>query len=149
MKSISSKHMKPVYLPLLVAAAGGVLYHLSQKSVPRDVNPLFALIIAYAVSMIVCVACSFFYPSEKSLTDTFKESNWAIVGVGISAAAIEVGFLLAYRIGWNLSLAALQTNVAVALMLIPIGVLIFKEDLSLWNVLGVACCFMGLVLISK
>lgn len=149
MKSTSGKRMESVYFPLLLAAGGGVLYHLSQKSVPRDVNPLFALILAYAVGMIVCVACSFFYLSEKSLTETFKESNWAIVGVGISAVAIEVGFLLAYRVGWNLSLAALQTNVVVALVLIPIGVLIFKEDLSLWNVLGVACCLMGLVLISK
>jgi uncharacterized membrane protein len=141
--------MNSFYLPIALTIGGSLLYHFSQKSIPKTVNPLFALTLAYIISMIVCVICAFVYSDDKSLLHTVRESNWAVIGVGIGAAAIEVGFLLAYRVGWNISVAALTTSTAVTILLIPIGIVMFKENLSVWNVLGIAFCVVGLVLVSQ
>jgi len=61
---------------------------------------------------------------------------------------LEVGFLLAYRAGWNLSLASLASNATAALLLLPIGVLLFRDRPSAVNLMGVAVCLLGLVLIN-
>ena len=37
---------------------------------------------------------------------------WAVIGMGVGAAAIEVGFMVAYRMGWRMSTTAVATNVA-------------------------------------
>ena len=66
-----------------------------------------------------------------------------------AAASIEIGFLLAYRAGWKIGIAAVATNVAVTAMLIPIGILVFKDHLSLRNILGLVFCVLGLVLVVR
>jgi hypothetical protein len=40
-------------------------------------------------------------------------------------------------------------SISVALILIPVGLLAFKEHLSVRSVAGVALCLLGLYLISK
>ena len=42
-----------------------------------------------------------------------KELNWASYALGLVVVLLEVGFLLAYRAGWKISLAAVYSNVAV------------------------------------
>ena len=69
--------------------------------------------------------------------------------MGIAAACIEVGFLLAYRAGWRISVAAVTSNVAVTALLIPIGIVAYKEHLSLRSILGLICCVLGLVLVIR
>ncbi len=141
--------MKNFYLPIMLAIGGNLLYHLAQKSVPKAANPVFVITIAYLVGIAACVLYSFAYPHEKSFTDTLRESNWAVYAMGLGAGVIEVGFLLAYRAGWNISTAAVVCSTAVSLVLIPIGVLAFKEHLSVRNVVGLLLCMIGLVLVAK
>jgi uncharacterized membrane protein len=141
--------MRSFYLPLVLAVAGMLFYHLGQKSIPKGINPFYAMIIAYTVGIVLLAACALVLPGNKSLTSSLKESNWAVVAVGIGAAAIEVGFLLAYRSGWRISVATVAANVAVTLMLVPIGVLVFKDHLSARNVLGLIFCVLGLILVMR
>jgi uncharacterized membrane protein YdcZ (DUF606 family) len=141
--------MKNFYLPLVLAVGGNLLYHLSQKSLPKAANPLFMITIAYIVGIVVCVLYAVAYPNEKSFLDTVRESNWAVYGMGLGAAVIEVGFLLAYRAGWNISTAAVVCSTAVTLLLVPIGVVAFKEHLSVRNVVGLLLCMIGLALVAK
>lgn len=125
------------------------MYHLSQKSIPKGMNPFFATIIAYLVGIILCAICAFIYPSGKSFVDSVKESNWAVFVVGVAVVCIELGFLLAYRAGWKISVTAVATNVALTVMLIPIGVLIFKDQLSVRNCVGLIFCILGLILVMR
>jgi multidrug transporter EmrE-like cation transporter len=74
--------------------------------------------------------------------------NWASFAVGLTVVGIEIGFLLMYRAGWNISVGALVVNIGATLMLIPIGLLFFKEQLTPLNVLGVVVCMIGLVMIN-
>ena len=112
-------------------------------------NPFMTMITAYAVGIVLLAICGVAYPNKRSFIDSARESNWAVFVLGASAACIEVGFLLAYRAGWRISLAAVATNVAVTVMLVPIGVLFFKDQLSLRNILGLIFCILGLVLVVR
>jgi uncharacterized membrane protein YdcZ (DUF606 family) len=141
--------MKNFYLPFALAVGGNVVYHLSQKSMPKAANPLYVITIAYLVGIVLCVLSAFIYPNEKSFMETLRESNWAIFAMGASAFVIELGFLLAYRAGWNISTASVACSTAVTLMLIPIGLFMFKEHLSLRNIIGLLFCMFGPILVAK
>jgi uncharacterized membrane protein len=140
--------MKSLYLPLLLTIGGNIVYHISQKSVPKTANPLVTMIIAYGVAIAVCAICSVFYPADRSVLNAIRGANWAVYAIGVGVAAVEVGFLLSYRAGWGISVAPVLSGVGVALLLILIGVLGFKEQLSLWNIIGVVLCLIGLVLVN-
>jgi len=141
--------MTSFYFPFAVIVAGMLFYHLAQKSIPKEVNPFHATIIAYALGIVLCAVCTLAFGEKKSFTGSVKASNWAVFVLGAAAACIEVGFLLAYRAGWRISVAAITTNVAVTAMLIPIGIIVFKDHLSLRNILGLIFCVLGLVLVVR
>jgi len=141
--------MSSFYLAFVLTVIGMLMYHLSQKSVPKETNPFFVIAIAYVVGIVLCVAFAFTYPGKKGLLETFRASNWAVFTLGAAAALIELGFLLAYRTGWRISIAAVATNAAAAVVLIPVGLLVFKDHLSLRNVIGLVFCIVGLVLVVR
>ena len=141
--------MPTFYLPFAITVGGMLLYHLSQKTIPKEINPFHATAIAYLMGIVVCIVLGFSYSGDRSITSSIKTSNWAVLGMGVGAAAIEVGFMLAYRMGWKISLTAVATNVAATAVLIPIGLMVFREHLSLRNILGVVFCVLGLLLVAR
>ena len=141
--------MRSFYFPLVLTISGNILYHVSQKSVPKTAHPLVTLMLAYAVGIFICAVGLVLYPTGKPFLSSLKEANWAVCAIGLGATAVEVGYLLAYRVGWNVSIAPVLTAVTMTLLLIPIGLLIFREHLSAWNVLGIALCVVGLALIAR
>jgi uncharacterized membrane protein YdcZ (DUF606 family) len=141
--------MKLTYLPLILAILGGVIYHISQKSIPSNSNPIVSIIIAYITGIFLLGFFYFFYPSDKVFLESIKDFNWAMVMVGVGASMIEIGILLAYRVGWNIGVTSTLMGATVALLLIPVGIFIYKEQISLWNLLGVLLCIVGLAFIVK
>jgi len=141
--------MTSFYFPVALAVGGMLFYHLAQKSVPKSLDPFFAMIIAYGGAIVLLAVFAFAYPGKRSFVESVRDSNWAVFVLGAAAACIEVGFLLAYRAGWKISVAAVATNVALTAMLIPIGVIVFKDHLSVRNILGLAFCVLGLVLVVR
>ncbi|MBL8151284.1 MAG: DMT family transporter, partial [Blastocatellia bacterium] len=122
--------MKSFYFPIALVVGGNILYHISQKSIPKSSNPFTAMMVAYAVAFFVCLIGALFYPAEKISWDSIEKTNWAICAVGLGIAAVEIGFLFAYRVGWNISVAPLVSSILITLLLIPVGLLAFKEELS-------------------
>ncbi|HEV7859284.1 MAG TPA: EamA family transporter [Pyrinomonadaceae bacterium] len=141
--------MNNFYFPFALATCGALLYHLSQRSIPRGMNPFLTTIIAYLVGIILCGLSLFIFPANKPLRDSLRESNWAVFAVGVAVVAIELGFVLAYRAGWRISVAAVATNASVTILLIPIGILVFKDQLSARNIIGLIFCLIGLILVAK
>ena len=141
--------MQTYYLPFAVAVGGSLLYHLSQRSIPKGANPFHATVVAYAVGATLCAVCARFYPGGSSFVGTLRSANWAVFAVGFAVVAIEVGVLLAYRAGWRVSTTAVAINVAVTALLVPVGVLLFKDDLTPRHLLGLFFCILGLILVTK
>ncbi len=141
--------MKGSYWPLAFTIAGGVLYHFAQKSVPRNANPFAAIIVAYVVGIVACAVALRFTTTPSGEVFNWRSLHWTMALMGLGAALIEIGFLLVYRAGWNLSAVSVITNISVALLLIPLGVFVFRERLSSQQVIGIACCLLGLFLLTR
>jgi uncharacterized membrane protein YdcZ (DUF606 family) len=136
-------------LPIVMAVSGGVLYHVAQKSVPKQISPFAAIMMAYGIGILCCLIAIVVVPRERPLLESWQGANWAVWMIGISATVIEISILLAYRAGWNISITSVVVNISVALVLLPIGLFIFREQISWPNAVGVACCLVGLYLLSR
>lgn len=131
-----------------MAIAGNLLYHLSQKAVPDRVNPLASVAIAYLVALCATFVALLAVPKAPTPSDIVRQLNWPSVGVGISIVAVELGFLGAYRGGWDVGYGSLITSVGVTLLLIPFGMLLYHEESSPGRLLGAALCVIGLILVN-
>ncbi|HEX3012423.1 MAG TPA: EamA family transporter [Syntrophomonadaceae bacterium] len=136
------------YLPIALVVISNVFYHLFQKMIPDNVNPVLSLIITYVTAAILCMIILPWCMKDTSLAAEIRKINWTSFALGASIIGLELGFLLAYRAGWNISVGALVANTIVSLLLIPIGLLIFKETLSVPNVVGIILGMGGLILIN-
>ncbi len=134
---------------IILIVASNILYNISQKSTPQKANPFAALLVTYLVAAVLTVIASFFYKTDKGFFEAIKDLNWTSLALGVSIVGLELGYLMAYRAGWNISVGSLVANIILAIMLIPIGVLFFKEGFGLNKILGTAFCIFGLVLINK
>ena len=139
--------MKALYLPLLLVVGGNILYHVSQKSIPKSADPLVVMLLAYTVAFSVCLAATAVFPSATSFLATVREARVSAVVLGLGIAAVEIGVLLAYRGGWRISVLPVVSSAAVSLLLLPVGLLVYREQLSFRNGLGIACCLLGLFLL--
>jgi uncharacterized membrane protein len=139
-----------VYVASIALAIGGnALYHFSQKSIPAVAPPLLSLLVTYAVALLATVLLLPFWPESRSVGNGLRSLNWASVAVGLAIVAIELGFLLAYRSGWRMSVGSVVVNVSVALLLVPVGLFAFRERLSSTNALGIVLCIAGLILLAR
>ena len=136
------------FISFAVTVLGSVLYHIFQKAISPSVNPVVSLMVTYAVAFVLTVPLLVLYPLKGSLVESLNKVNWASFALAFAIVGLEIGFLLAYRAGWNLSLMAIATNAAAALLLLPIGVMLLKEKPSVINVAGVFICLVGLVMVN-
>ena len=79
----------------------------------------------------------------------FSHLNWASYALGFVVIGLEVGFLFAYRAGWQVNTAATVQGAAVAIALIIVGYLVFKEPINASKLIGVALCLGGLYFINR
>lgn len=136
------------WFAIFLTIFSNVFYHIFQKITPQDANPVLSLAISYLVAGLVCLALLFFFPLEEGLRQSLKQLNWVTVGLAFTLVGLELGFLLAYRAGWNISLAGLASNATVSVLLLPVGVMVFKEQLSHTNLAGILVTIVGLVLMN-
>ena len=132
--------------PVALVVLSTVLYHVAQKSIPATAPPVASLAVSYGVALIGTLALLPFFPFRMPLARGFRELNWASAAIGITIVGVELGFLLAYRAGWRVSVGAAVANAAVAALLVPVGLLVFHEKLSSLNALGLLLCVAGLFL---
>lgn len=137
------------YFSIVMVVTSNILYHIFQKTTPASANPMLALAVTYLVSTLSCLLMLPFFPLKETLSASLKHINLTSVGLGIAIVFLELGFLLAYRAGWNISLAGFVANTTVALILLPVGLAFFKEKLSPINLLGVVIAVIGLIMINK
>ena len=136
--------------PMLLILASFVTYHLVTKGLRADINPFLFLMPVYAVALAVSAALAFLSgltaPGGSGLAS--RDLMLALI-LGLALVGIEAGFILAYRAGWAVSLAPTVANVAVALVLLPVALLVLREKISLVNLAGLGLAGLGLVLMAQ
>ena len=137
------------YFPLILMVLGTTLYHLAQKSVPAQVNPVFSLVMNYLSALAGTLLLVPLFPARTVDAWTWKSVNWVSCAVGAAIVGVELSVLLAYRTGWRVSILSVIGNTASALLLVGIALVFFHEHLSAKTVAGVALCLVGLGLITR
>ena len=136
------------FFSMALTVVANVGYHFCQKAISSNANPLISLFFTYLSGMLITLVCiPLFYPGLQ-IGSAVRQLNWATFALGFAIVGLELGFLLAYRAGWNLSLGALYSNVMVTVVLLPIGVLVFKETLTGRHWVGLALALSGLILLG-
>ena len=142
------KSMFLFYFSITLAICSSALYHFTAKSTPSNVNFTVSLLVTYTVAFAVVLLTFIFFPIKNGLSFELKQLNWASIGLAIAIVGIEFGFLLTYRAGWNLGIAAVLVNVVASLILVPVAIFIFKDKISWVNILGILVCLAGLVMLN-
>lgn len=139
------------YLSILIVVGSNVFYHLASKKVPENTNPFFFVMVSYVVGFLLALVAFAFTIEDKSFSkavvDQTRLINWTPIVLGVSVIGLEVGNILMYRAGWQISQGALVTNAMLAVVLLVIGVLVFKEEFTIKHVMGLISCGLGLYLL--
>lgn len=136
------------YFSILLAIAASMMYHVILKITPAHVNPAISLVVTYGLAAILSLGLLPFFPLKTGIVEAFKQLNWASYVLAFALVGLEAGFLLAYRSGWRVSVAAIFVNATTTLILIPVGLSLFKERLTPLNIAGILVCVAGLVLMN-
>lgn len=136
------------YFSISLAIFSSALYHFSAKSAPANINFSISLVVTYAVALGITVLAAFFFPASNGLSAELKQLNWASVLMAVAIVGIEFGFLMVYRSGWNLGIAAVLVNVVASLILLPVAIFLFKDKISWVNIAGIFVCLAGLVMLN-
>lgn len=136
------------YFSITLAIASSALYHFTARSTPHNVNFTVSLLVTYAVAFVITLIGFFFFPVTNGIAAELEKLNWASIGLAIAVVGIEYGFLLTYRAGWNLGIAAVVVNVIASLILVPVAIYYFKDDISWINILGILVCMAGLIMLN-
>ena len=134
--------------PILLVVVSNVVYQICAKSTPNDLNPFAALTVTYLIGALSSAVIFLVTNRGTSLLREYTRLNWAPFVLGFVIVGLEVGFIYAYKAGWQVSTASIVQSSFLAIALIFVGALLFKEQLT-WNkIVGVVICMAGLVLIN-
>ncbi len=136
------------YLSAFVAILGAVGYQYFVKRVPVDINPIVSVIGMYVTVLVIGIILLPFIPPEGGILKHIHQLNWIQLALAVSVMLIELGFLLMYRYGWNLSTGNLITGVFVNLILVGVGITLLGEKVNLINTIGIILSIVGVTLIS-
>ena len=134
--------------PIALVVISNTLYQICAKSVPEGMNPLASLTVTYLIGAAVSCVMYYLLNRDANLFREIRLTNWAPVVLGVVIVGLEVGFIYAFRAGWQVSMTQIMTSAMVAVILIFVGHLLYRETIT-WNkIAGIIICVAGLVLIN-
>lgn len=134
--------------PVALVVLSNTIYQICAKSVPRGIDPFASLTVTYLVGALASCVMYFMLNRGSNLVAEYGKLNWAPIALGIVIVGLEVGWIYAYKAGWQVSTGFIVQSAFLAVVLLAVGYIIYREDLS-WNkILGVIICLVGLGFIN-
>ena len=134
--------------PLGLVIVSNVFYQICAKSVPQEMNPLASLTVTYLVGAVMSLILYYALNKNASILTEYRSLNWAPFVLGIVIVGLEVGYIYVYKAGWPVSTAQIVQAAVLAVILIFVGYILYREPIT-WNkIAGIAVCLCGLGLIS-
>lgn len=135
--------------PIALVVAANTLYQICAKSTPEAMNPLASLTVTYTVAALFSAVLFFATSQGGNLLREYNHLNWAPFVFGLVLVGLEVGFIYAYKAGWPVSTANLVASAFLAVVLIFVGLLLYKEQITPSKLAGIAIFMVGLYFINK
>ena len=135
--------------PLVLVIVSNTVYNICTKSTPQNIQPFASLTMTYLISAAISAVLFFVFSEDRNLFTEISKANWATFLLGGVLVMLEVGWIYMYRAGWKVSVGSLVTNIGLACTLLLIGVLFYKEVLTLRQLAGILLCMGSLFLLAK
>jgi len=134
--------------PISLVIISNVFYQICAKSVPNNMNAFASLTITYLVGAVICLILYYTIGKGTNILSEISKTNFAPIVLGITIVGLEVGFIFAYKAGWQISTASIVQGSALAIILIVVGFVLYKEQIT-WNkLLGILICLVGIFFIN-
>ncbi len=134
--------------PILIVILANTFYNVCMKSMPSDVNPFGALMLTYLVAAIISAVIFVFMSGPSNVGVEMAKINWISIVLALAIVGLEVGYVFVYRAGWAVSTASVVANIGLACVLLIVGYFLYKENVSIQQIIGIILCMFGLVLIN-
>lgn len=141
--------MGKTYWPVLLILLSNIFYHITTKSTPSGANPFLSLTLTYLLAAMISIVLFRVTASGKTLSESLGQLNWTSMVLAVVIIGLEIGHILLYRAGWDISIASLITNILLAITLIFVGYFLYKEKISFQQIIGVIFCIAGLIFINR
>lgn len=138
-----------MFWPILLAVFSDIFYQICSKSTPETLNPFASLTITYLVGAAVSAGIFFMNSGGQNLLTAWREINWTTFLLGLAIVGLEAGSIYMYRVGWNMNTGYIVKALLLAIALIIVGALLYKEEFTTTKAAGVAACLLGLYLINR
>ena len=138
-------------LPILIIISSNIVYNISTKAAPKKINQFAVLVVAYFIATIISLLI-LFITSKGSVSVAIGEitkTNWSSYILAIGIVALEFGYLSAFKVGWQISKCSIVANICLAIVLVIIGALFYKEKISLNHLIGMGLCISGLIVMNR
>lgn len=140
--------MLKMILPIALLVLSNTFYNITQKKTPANANAFLSLAVTYAVAGIVSLLIFFIGYRGAAVSEELKKLNWTSFALGVIIIGLEFGYILAYRAGWDVSRAPLVANCCLAVVLVFVGIFVFRESVTVKQIIGMAVCVTGLVIVT-
>ena len=137
------------FLPILIIVVSQVIYDVSAKAINEDLNAYAGTTIIYSILAVVYFILFLILSPEASISMEFSQINWAVATFALGSIGLESGYIFLYRAGWNISLGGMVCNILLAMCMLGVGYMFFNEVVSAVQLLGVALCLGGLIIVFK
>ena len=137
------------YWPIGFIVFANIIYHICSKSISSGADPYFSLLITYLIAAAACFALYLYTGHIKNFPTDVRHISWNGPVLGFAIVCLELGFIMMYKVGWNISIGSLVANICLAIGLVLIGVLFYREGLTTNKIIGIILCISGLIFINK
>ena len=135
--------------PLLLIVGSNTFYHICAKSMPEEAHTFGALTVTYLIGAALSAAVFITSVRPANVLTELHKLNWAPFVLGLAIVGLEAGNVFLYRAGWKVSVGSVVCNISLAVVLLFVGYLLFREQITVRQLVGVAVCALGLFLITK
>ena len=136
------------YLPVLLVVFSNTVYQIAAKSVPEKLDPLASVTVTYLVGAAASFILYYALNRDADILAEYSKLNWAPFLLGLAIIGLEAGMIYAYKAGWPMNTLSVTQSTGLAIVLIFVSFIFFKEPVT-WNrIAGVAVCASGIFLIN-
>ncbi len=139
----------PLYLPIALVVLANVGYHLCTKVIGPDVNQWLSLGVTYAIAFLITFGIYLFSSHGSNIRQDLHALPWASFVLGGVIIGLELGSILMYQAGWDISVGSLVCNISLAMVLLVIGAVAFGESITPMRIAGILVCCAGIWMVTR
>ena len=134
--------------PIALIVGSNIVYNITTKQTPNHANAFLSLSITYGVAM-PATFFIFLFSKGGSVSSELSKINWTSFVLGVVIIGLETGYIFAFRNGWQVNMTSLVANILLAIALLFVGFLLYKEKITWMQLVGILMCIGGLILVCS